>query len=412
MGEQRQRGVSPSSDGMNLVHQAMESLGWNEARLAEKANLDEKTIKRFLGKDKKNPHVEKTTANAICEALDLSYVEVIEQQVIDGQLETDKRTDPFTSGNPVSADRFYGRKRTIADLKNRIGAQSAQCINLVGLRRSGKTSMLQYVQAKPEVFFAAGQNPLIIHLDLQKQQYHSPIGMIEGLRVAIQAAMGEEPWRAGQNNDPSAIEDGLKMVSRGFRLIVMLDELEAIGRRLDKFQDWGEDWRSKACAGLFALVIATGRPLGEVYGSLGLTSPFGNIFSQSMLGALEDADWRALVRDGLPEIDDAALSWIDDVAGGWAYYVQMAAEIIWKDSNLNQADREFRYQTHDRFRALWKDLEPKEQSVLRTLVQTGNTIDVQKGMGDRLFRYGVLRKDGRLFSSVFGEWIRENRGAV
>jgi hypothetical protein len=272
--------------------------------------------------------------------------------------------------------------------------------------------MLRYVQARPEVFFAAGQNPLIVNLDLQDQRYHSPIGMIEGLRVGIMSVMGEEAWKVEQNDDLFAIEDGLEMVrDRGYRLIVMLDELEAIGRRLEEFQDWGEDWRSKASAGLFTLVIATGRSLGEVYGSLGLTSPFDNIFSKTMLGALEDAEWRQLVRDGMPGIDAATLSWIDDVAGGWAFYVQMAAAIVWQDGDLDEAGREFQFQTDDRFRALWKDLK-QEQGALRTLAQTGKAIDITKGMGDRLLRYGVLRKDGRLFSSVFGEWIRENGSAV
>jgi hypothetical protein len=36
----------------------------------------------------------------------------------------------------------------------------------------------------------------------------------------------------------------------------MLDEFERIGARLDEFQDWGEDWRSKTCAGLLTLDIS------------------------------------------------------------------------------------------------------------------------------------------------------------
>lgn len=419
MTEVRDRGVLATEAGVAILQRALARTEndrgkcWTQIDLAAKAKVSDRTVRRFL---KRESPVDIVTGEAICQALNVDFESVVEFVVSEPDKNGQKRTDPFnpfTAGSPVSANRFYGRKRTIADLKNRIGARSAQCINLVGLRRSGKTSMLRYVQAKPKLFFVVGQNPLIVNLDLQDQRYHSPIGMIEGLRVAIQAAMGEEPWRAEQNNDPFAIEDGLEVVrDRGFRLIVMLDELEAIGRRLEEFQDWGEDWRSKASAGLFALVIATGRSLGEVYGSLGLTSPFDNIFSKTMLGALEDLEWRLLVQDGLPRIDDTALSWIDDVAGGWAFYVQMAAEIIWKEGDLNEAGREFRYQTDDRFRALWKDLKPKEQGAVRMLVQTGNAIDIDKGMGDRLLRYGVLRKDGQLFSSVFGEWILENGGAV
>ena len=202
VGEQRKRGVSPSSEGLKLVERAMNDRCWNAEDVTDAVSsdvlLDKRTVDRFLGKDAKNPRVDKKTAQLICKVLDLQYEQVIDEPVKLGQLETDKPTNPFTSGLPVSADRFHGRKRTIADLKNRIGARSAQCVNLVGLRRSGKTSMLQYVQARSELFFAPGQNPLIVLLDLQDGRYHSPIGMIEGLRVGIAAGLGEEPWKRSE----------------------------------------------------------------------------------------------------------------------------------------------------------------------------------------------------------------------
>jgi hypothetical protein len=33
-------------------------------------------------------------------------------------------------------------------------------------------------------------------------------------------------------------------------------------------------------------------------------------------------------------------------------------------------------------------------------------------MGDRLYRYRVVRKAGRLFSDAFEDWIRESGGAI
>ena len=46
--------------------------------------------------------------------------------------------NPFEYGNPISPDRFYGRESAKRDIKNRIGAISAQPINIVGVWRSGK----------------------------------------------------------------------------------------------------------------------------------------------------------------------------------------------------------------------------------------------------------------------------------
>ena len=159
--------------------------------------------------------------------------------------------------------RFYGRHRAIIDVKNRIGAMTAQCINIVGLRGSGKTSLLRYIEERCDAFFQQQYKPLIVKFDLQDSRFHTPEGMIEGLRRRIKGRVGTEPWLPSANDDPYVVEDGLiKLREQGYRLIVMLDELERIGARLEQFQDWGEDWRAKASDELFALVIASTRPTG------------------------------------------------------------------------------------------------------------------------------------------------------
>ncbi|MEA5479553.1 serine protease [Pseudanabaena galeata UHCC 0370] len=79
--------------------------------------------------------------------------------------------NPFQYGAPVSPDRFYGRVSAIADIKNRIGAISAQCVNIVGLRRGGKSSFLRYIKERPQVFFQDSQQPLIVSLDLQDRRF-------------------------------------------------------------------------------------------------------------------------------------------------------------------------------------------------------------------------------------------------
>jgi hypothetical protein len=43
--------------------------------------------------------------------------------------------------------------------------------------------------------------------------------------------------------------------------------------------------------------------------------------------------------------------------------------------------------------------------VLRSLEAGG-------AIGERLVRYGLVRSNGRLFSSAFGDWIKENGGAI
>jgi hypothetical protein len=39
-------------------------------------------------------------------------------------------------------------------------------------------------------------------------------------------------------------------------------------------------------------------------------------------------------------------------------------------------------------------------------------VEMGRGMRDRLTRDGLVRSDGSLFSSAFGDWIKENGGAI
>ena len=107
-------------------------------------------------------------------------------------------------GGAVAPEGFWGRKEAtratrgsgvsprIAHLKNRIGAKIAQPVNIVGYRRQGKSSVLRYIKDRPEIFFPAAQQPLIVSLDLQAGQFHSPEGVTEGIRRAIAGHLGEE----------------------------------------------------------------------------------------------------------------------------------------------------------------------------------------------------------------------------
>jgi hypothetical protein len=191
------------------------------------------------------------------------------------------------------------------------------------------------------------------------------------------------------------------------RLIVMLDEFEAIASRLEQFQGWGEDWRSKASTqGLFSLVIASKRPISEMYQSLGLTSPFGNIFSTTFLGGLEREAWQKLVRDGFAgsKVNETTLDWIDELAGSLPFYVQMAAALLWQESgDLMRAEAAFRMQAEPRLWELWQGLSEAERRVAQKLG------DGDRAVVDQLQRYGVIRSDWGLFSRVFADLVRRQK---
>jgi transcriptional regulator with XRE-family HTH domain len=411
MGETRDRGVLASAECIQKLKEAQagkrnaEGKVWTQTDIAIESGVDAKTVSRFVNQKSK---VDETTAIAICQTLGVNFEAVIDRQ--DTKSEPDRTgqlsMNPFIYGDPVPPEKFYGRRQAILEVKNRIGAIASQSVNIVGLRRIGKTSLLRYVRSNPTEFIQPERQPLIVSLDLQDRLLSTPEGIVEGLRRRImQQQQGREPWKKDDNDDGWAVQDGLEALrDRGVRLIVMLDEFEAIASRLAQFQGWGEDWRSKASTqGLFSLVVASKRPISEMYQGLGLTSPFGNIFSTTILGGLEREAWQKLVRDGFAgsKVSEATLDWIDQLAGGLPLYVQMAAALLWQEEgDLMRAEAAFRIQAEPRLRELWQGLSEAERGVMQ-----------QVGAGDgavveQLRRYGVVRTEGGLFSRVFAELVR------
>lgn len=322
--------------------------------------------------------------------------------------------NPFDYGTPVSPERFYGRKQAILEVKSRIGAISSQSINIVGMRRNGKTSLLRLIRKRTESFFQPQQKPLIVTLDLQSPKFHTPEGIIEGLRREIFKVTGTEPWRQDVNDDPYEVEDGLILLrEQGYRLIVILDEFEGIIRHLELFQEWGEDWRAKASAGMLAMVIASKRPLSEDWITRFPTSSFPNIFSAEVLGALDREFWHNLVKDGFIQsgemdvVPDRLIDWIDELAGGLPFYVKMAASMFWQYGDYEEARTKFIYQATPRFEELWDDLTASERQIMKNA--GGKILTQSNAVVDSLKRHGLLRSDGGLFSSAFAEFVRNQR---
>jgi hypothetical protein len=418
MGETRDRGVLASTEGVKKLKEAQahqlnkKEKIWTFGDIAEASKVDERIVGRFF---RREARIDEKNARSICQALDVNFDEIIvgEASLSENRQDTEIEPDrtgqlsmnPFIYGDPVPPEKFYGRRQAILEVKNRIGAIASQSVNIVGLRRIGKTSLLHYIRSNPTEFIQPERQPLIVSLDLQSNPVSTPAGIVEGLRRGIMRQQGREPWKQDQNEDDWSVQDGLEALrDRGVRLIVMLDEFEAISSRLEQFQGWGEDWRSKASTqGLFSLVVASKRPISAMYQGLGLTSPFGNIFSTTILGGLEREAWQKLVRDGFAgkKVSEETLDWIDELAGGLPLYVQMAAALLWQEEgDLMRAEAAFRMQAEPRLRELWQGLSEAERGVVQQLG------DGDRALVEQLQRYGVIRAEGGLFSRVFAELVR------
>ena len=202
MGETRDRGVRASTDGIDKLEDARsakrneDNQPWTYTELVKASGISEKRVRAFF----KGESVDRSTARSICQALGVKFEAAINCQ--DTEIEPDKTgqlsMNPFIYGDPVPPEKFFGRQQAKLEVKNRIGAISSQSVNIVGLRRIGKTSLLRYIRAYPHEFIQPDKQPLIVSLDLQSNQVSTPAGIVEGLRRGImQTAAGEGTLEAG-----------------------------------------------------------------------------------------------------------------------------------------------------------------------------------------------------------------------
>jgi hypothetical protein len=103
------------------------------------------------------------------------------------------------------------------------------------------------------------------------------------------------------------------------------------------------------------------------------------------------------------------MQFIDDLAGGLPYYTQMAAAYLWQHGDHARARAEFVKQARPHFDNLWQNLRDNERHALRHAAGVPELTAPAAALRERLHDYGLLRADGRLFSSAFAEFVREQR---
>lgn len=317
---------------------------------------------------------------------------------------------PFVLGGAVPPDLFYGRKGVLKIIARRIGSRTLQSISIVGERRIGKSSLLNYIVTQPEQFLSQSTQYVFIYLDLMKGYCHTRANLFKTIRRELQKALGWEPWSSNEDGDLGAFDFALEeVISQGKKLILCLDQMENLTKRPREFDEILEDWRANGQMGQMAMITSSTQPLAELCKSGGLISPFYNIFLQETLGLLSKSEWEALIYDHF-KADREDILFTERVAGGHPFFTQMAAETLWYAYQGNNLNYEGLYQKlltqiEPHLAGLWRVLSPAEQSILRDVAVGRKSPQFDKRILNSLYDRGFLR-DNRPFSDAFTNLIR------
>jgi len=320
---------------------------------------------------------------------------------------------------------FFGRKKEVAKLFSRISAVYPQSISIVGPRKIGKSSLLNFISNKSirGKYLEAPDDYAFVFMDLQERRN---IALLDFFRSLFDLLSDELGGRIAVEEEPDY--GGLKKLllrlkREKIKLIVLFDEFDAITENKNFGADFFAFLRSMANNYDVAYITSSGRDLQELCHTQEIAdSPFFNIFSALYLRAFDRGDAIDLIEkpsaaSGIPLGEHT--DFILDIAGCFPFFIQIACSVLFdylveepgaegidfdevKDLYLDEARVHFQY--------IWDQFTPDQRGVCHR-VASGEPVEGRRRYILRdLKKAGFLFEDRgryRLFSSLFEDYVQE-----
>jgi hypothetical protein len=356
--------------------------------------------------------------------------------------------NPFTYGNPIrDPERFYGRQWEVQQIVGRLLSSAFESTSVVGERRLGKTSLLNYL-CHPQVAPTLGLTPeryVLVYLDFQGLADVTPTRFWQRVLRKMARSVDDDELRAAVRQVRSLeqielfdLEDLFDLVAdKGLRVVLLFDEFEYITQSANFGMDFFAGLRALAIHFPVAIITSTREELVELCHSNEIKgSPFFNIFGNVVLKPFSAQEVDELLDGTLQDTPFALVSEERDhlrrLAGCQPMFVQMAGHFLFEahrrgyeadalykfvDENFaQQADPHFTYQwnhstesekitllallAHARAR---KDGDPNPDAEQVSKLHTGAKHNL-RGLSIRGL---TVEQEGRyaLCSPVFADWI-------
>ncbi len=357
-------------------------------------------------------------------------------------------SNPFTYGNPISDPRrFFGRAREVKQIFGRLRNEEFESSSVVGERRIGKTSLLNYL-ADPGVRAAHGLEPeryAFVYVDLQMvDDAMGPEQLWRRLLALMRRRCADEGIREllarlerSDRIDTFDLDELFQEVDdRDQHVVFLLDEFERVTENVNFGPDFYYGLRSLMIRHQAALVTSSRLELIELCHSEAVkSSPFFNIFANINLRMFSDADWRLMVSRSLSGTDvrfsEPEMGQVLDLAGLHPYFLQAACCMLYESYQMGFGESARRDFVAENFRAeaipqivdYWDNSGDYEKIVLTAAALLERAAEPAEGFSpgelrkvfsrgepcvEHLAKRGLLIPCGgryRLFSSVLGPWV-------
>jgi len=326
---------------------------------------------------------------------------------------------------------FFGRAREIRRIYSRLDAPRPQSISIVGERRIGKSSLLNYVYQlrNRRAHMRNHENTIFVYLDFQSEVEFDVTKFIDFLfNMFSYERMDGHDYRSRTKSLDELRDVVRELNEEGKRIVVLMDEFETITRDEHFDASFFSFLRSLANSFSVAYVTSSYDDLQNMCHNQDISdSPFFNIFSNLPLRPFIREEALELItvlseREGVPLERHAEK--ILDMAGCFPLFLQIACSNVFEyltdnpeaDPDWPEIAASFMEEVHQHYRFVWERFkEPSRDNIAR--IAMGKPISKKYGfVNEELERRGYLVPSGegfKLFSSSFEEFVveQQKRGA-
>jgi serine/threonine protein kinase len=404
---------------LNDLREALQGTG-EEAKAAfeEKSAITPKPDQRAMKLSE--------AARQLFQGKELSYTEKL-RYLTRQTLEVEEAAKPALTGNPYlnrliiqnPAD-FFGRGSELARIYERIKAVRPQSISLVGVRRIGKSSLLKAIHhpANRRKYLPNPEEYVFVFMDLQAKRNVEPAEFFEYIFQELQR---EYRGRLEVNVAPDY--DGLKKIVQtfqeaGLKLIFLWDEFESVTRN----QKFGPEFYAyfRALANNFnvAYLTSSADQLQSLCHAKEISdSPFFNIFTNLRLSVFKTEEAKQLIAEPSARAGRPLALYADfvlEIAGCFPFFIQMACSALFslpqnEKADYRKAKEIFLEEARPHFQEYWEKFDDSEKAVIAALARGKKPPREHEFAKKDLAQAGFVQ-DGKLFSSLFAEFVRDASG--
>lgn len=301
--------------------------------------------------------------------------------------------NPFNPWQAAVAPRFFGRDDLLHALHTALDEKRS--VSLVGDRRIGKSSLLQTWKTQAE---SLGR--VVRWLSGEGTEAASCSAFIRAITAETIA-----------QDEAECAANALGTWAEQFPVLpplILLDEAEAVLERLP--HRFFERLRGLVGQQKLCLVMATARPVDQVYQDLGQTSPFMNLLELQRVGLLSLAAAEQMIALGDGVFDDAQRALMRRWAGRHPFFLALFGRRLWEACRDGVAMGDMLDKVSDDagpiLRQLWQTLGAREREALNRIVD-GESVTTS---GMRLRGLVVAGGHGdAVFGEVWGLWLKSLR---